>query len=42
MVSRFTAILYAFAAVLFYSTFKLLRDEEDTFDPGSSFAVRAL
>ncbi|NBE52998.1 TerC family protein [Streptomyces boluensis] len=42
VVSRFTAVLFAFAAVLFYSTYKLLKDEEDTFDPGRSFAVRAL
>ncbi|MDI3419141.1 TerC family protein [Streptomyces luteolus] len=41
VVSRFTAVLYAFAAVLFYSTYKLLREEEE-FDPGRSFAVRAL
>ncbi|WP_432043390.1 TerC family protein [Streptomyces cadmiisoli] len=42
VVSRFTAVLFAFAAVLFYSTYKLLKDEEDSFDPGKSFAVRAL
>ncbi|APU44817.1 TerC family protein [Streptomyces sp. TN58] len=42
VVSRFTAVLYAFAAVLFYSTYKLLREEEETFDPGNSFAVRML
>ncbi|WP_328863131.1 TerC family protein [Streptomyces sp. NBC_00306] len=42
VVSRFTAVLFAFAAILFYSTYKLLKEEEDTFDPGKSFAVRAL
>lgn len=42
VVSRFTAVLFAFAAVLFYSAYKLLRDEEESFDPGKSFAVRML
>ncbi|WP_457462759.1 TerC family protein [Streptomyces sp. TE5632] len=42
VVSRFTAVLFAFAAVLFYSTYKLLKDEEDSFDPGKSLALRML
>jgi tellurite resistance protein TerC len=42
VVSRFTAVLFAFAAVLFYSTYKLLKDEEESFDPGKSFALRLL
>ncbi|WP_405547723.1 TerC family protein [Streptomyces phaeochromogenes] len=42
VVSRFTAVLFAFAAILFYSTYKLLNDEEDSFDPGKSFALRLL
>lgn len=42
VVSRFTAVLFAFAAVLFYSTYKLLNGEEESFDPGKSFAVRML
>ncbi|WP_433544231.1 TerC family protein (plasmid) [Streptomyces sp. CA-294286] len=42
VVSRFTAVLFVFAAILFYSTYKLLKGEEDTFDPGRSFAVRLL
>lgn len=42
VVSRFTAVLFVFAAILFYSTYKLLRDEQDSFDPGKSFAVRLL
>ncbi|MGW0330748.1 TerC family protein [Streptomyces sp. NPDC003011] len=42
VVSRFTAVLFVFAAVLFYSTYKLLKDEEDSFDPGKSFALRIL
>ncbi len=42
VVSRFTAVLFGFAAVLFYSTYKLLKDEQESFDPGKSFAVRML
>lgn len=42
VVSRFTAVLFVFAAVLFYSTYKLLKDEEESFDPGKSLAVRLL
>lgn len=42
VVSRFTSVLFAFAAVLFYSTYKLLKDEEESFDPGKSFVVRTL
>ncbi|AGP51770.1 TerC family protein [Streptomyces rapamycinicus] len=42
VVSRFTAVLFAFAAVLFYSTYKILKEEEDSFDPGKSIAVRLL
>ncbi|MFF4323478.1 TerC family protein [Streptomyces sp. NPDC001568] len=42
VVTRFTAVLFVFAAVLFYSAYKLVKDEQDTFDPGKSFAVRLL
>ncbi|MGA5503950.1 TerC family protein [Streptomyces umbrinus] len=42
VVSRFTAVLFAFAAILFYSTYKILKEEEDSFDPGRSIAVRLL
>ncbi|MEU7052077.1 TerC family protein [Streptomyces eurythermus] len=42
VVSRFTAVLFVFAAVLFYSTYKILREEDDSFDPGKSIAVRLL
>ncbi|MFB7165198.1 TerC family protein [Streptomyces sp. NPDC056242] len=42
VVSRFTAVLLAFAAVLFYSTYKILKEEEESFDPGRSIAVRLL
>ncbi|WP_329131262.1 TerC family protein [Streptomyces sp. NBC_01476] len=42
VVSRFTAVLFVFAAVLFYSTYKILTGQEDGFDPGRSVAVRLL
>ncbi|TXS52898.1 TerC family protein [Streptomyces sp. t39] len=42
VVSRFTAVLFAFAAILFYSTYKILKGEEESFDPGRSLAVRLL
>ncbi|MEU9032942.1 TerC family protein [Streptomyces sp. NPDC048383] len=42
VVTRFTAVLFVFAAVLFYSAYKLVKDAQDTFDPGRSFAVRLL
>lgn len=42
MVSRFTAVLYVFAAVLFWSTYKILKGEDENFDPGKSVAVRLL
>ncbi|MEU7596882.1 TerC family protein [Streptomyces sp. NPDC039022] len=42
VVSRFTAVLFAFAAILFYSTYKILKGEEESFDPGRSVAVRLL
>ncbi|MER7661037.1 MULTISPECIES: TerC family protein [unclassified Streptomyces] len=42
VVSRFTAVLFAFAAVLFYSSYKLIKGDEEGFDPGKSFALRML
>jgi tellurite resistance protein TerC len=42
VVSRFTAVLFAFAAVLLYSGYKLLKDEDESYDPGRSVAVRLL
>ena len=35
-------MLFVFAAVLLYSACKLLKDEDDSYDPGSSVAVRLL
>ncbi len=42
VVNRFTFVLFLFAAILFYSAYKILKGEEDSFDPGKSFAVRML
>ncbi|MEU3933093.1 TerC family protein [Streptomyces sp. NPDC029044] len=42
VVSRFTAVLFVFAAILFWSTYKILKGEEESFDPGRSLAVRLL
>ncbi|MEU1849370.1 TerC family protein [Streptomyces sp. NPDC019990] len=42
VVSRFTAVLYGFAAILFWSTYKILKEEDDSFDPGKSMAVKLL
>ncbi|MFD5125716.1 TerC family protein [Streptomyces sp. NPDC058385] len=42
VVNRFTAVLFAFAAVLFYSAYKLLKEDQENFDPDKSFAVRIL
>ncbi|OSP44662.1 tellurium resistance protein TerC [Streptomyces sp. 13-12-16] len=42
VVSRFTAVLFVFAVILFYSTYKILKGEEESFDPGRSIAVRLL
>ncbi|PVC84345.1 TerC family protein [Streptomyces sp. CS131] len=42
VVNRFTFVLFLFAAVLFYSSYKILSGQEENFDPGKSFAVRLL
>jgi tellurite resistance protein TerC len=42
VVSRFTAVLFAFAAVLLYSAWKLMKDDDDAYDPGSSVALRLM
>jgi tellurite resistance protein TerC len=42
VVTKFTAVLFAFAAVLLYSAWKLLKDDDDAYDPGRSIAIRAL
>ena len=42
IVNQFTAVLFAFAAVLLYSAYKLVKDEDDTYDPGRSVALRLM
>ena len=42
IVSKFTAILFVFAAILLYSAFKLLKGDDDDYDPSKSFGVRLL
>src|SRR4051812_4419626 len=42
IVTKFTAILFVFAAILLYSAYKLMKDEDDSYDPGSSVAIRLL
>jgi tellurite resistance protein TerC len=42
IVSTFTAVLFVFGAILIYSAIKLLSDDDDSIDPGKSFAVRLL
>jgi tellurite resistance protein TerC len=42
IVTRFTAVLFAFGAVLIWSAIKLLRGGDDTVDPGKSLSVRML
>jgi tellurite resistance protein TerC len=42
IVSQFTAVLFVFAALLLWSAWKLLGDEDDSYDPSTSRAVRLL
>ena len=42
VVTKFTAILFVFAAILRCSAYKLVKGEDDTYDPGSSLALRLL
>ena len=42
IVSKFTAILFVFAAILLYSAYKLMKDEDDSYDPSKSLGVRLL
>lgn len=42
VVNKFTAILFVFAAILLYSAYKLLKDEDDSYDPGSSIAIKLM
>jgi tellurite resistance protein TerC len=42
VVTRFSAVLFLFAAILLYSVYKILRGDEESFDPGNSLTVRML
>ena len=42
IVSKFTAVLFVFAAVLLYSAYKLTKDEQEAYDPGSGIAIRLM
>ena len=42
VVNQFTAVLFVFAAVLLYSAYKLIKDTDDSYDPGRSLALRLL
>jgi tellurite resistance protein TerC len=42
VVNQFTAVLFVFAAVLLYSSYKLIKGEDDSYDPGSSVALRLM
>ncbi|GIJ43455.1 tellurium resistance protein TerC [Virgisporangium aliadipatigenens] len=40
IVSTFTAVLFGFAAVLLWSAYKLMKDDDDEYDPSTNVAVR--
>ncbi len=40
VISKFTAVLFVFAAVLLWSAYKMLKGNEDDFDPSTNIAVR--
>jgi tellurite resistance protein TerC len=40
IVSKFTAVLFVFAAILLWSAYKLMKDDEDDYDPSTNIAVR--
>ncbi|QCB50437.1 TerC family protein [Rhodococcus sp. PAMC28707] len=42
IVSKFTVVLFVFAAILLYSAWKLMKEEDDSYDPSTSLAVRLL
>ncbi|MEO3936251.1 TerC family protein [Dermatophilaceae bacterium Soc4.6] len=42
IVERFSPVLFLFAAVLLYSAWKLVKGEDDDYDPSTSFALRAM
>jgi tellurite resistance protein TerC len=40
IVSKFTVVLFVFAAILLWSAYKLMKDDGDEYDPQKSIAVR--
>ena len=42
IVSKFTAVLFVFAAILLWSAYKLTKDEDESYDPGQSVAIRLM
>jgi tellurite resistance protein TerC len=42
VVSKFTAVLFVFAAILLWSAYKLMKGDDDEYDPGKSLAIRLL
>jgi tellurite resistance protein TerC len=42
IVNQFTAILFVFAAILLYSAYKLVKGDDDSYDPGTSVALRLM
>ena len=42
IVNQFTVVLFVFAAILLYSAWKLLKGEDDSYDPSTSLALRGM
>ena len=42
IVERFSPVLFLFAAVLLYSAWKLVKGDDDDYDPSTSFALKAM
>lgn len=40
IVSKFTAVLFVFAAILLWSAYKLMKGDDGEYDPGTNLAVR--
>jgi tellurite resistance protein TerC len=40
IVSKFTVVLFVFAAILLWSAYKLMKDDDDEYDPQKNIAVR--
>jgi TerC family integral membrane protein len=40
IVSKFTAVLFVFAAILLWSAYKLMKDDDSEYDPSTNIAVR--